>query len=308
MKVAIIGVGHVSSTLAYALVLKHFCDHLVISSRSYEKALGDVLDLQHTLAFCEHQMTIEAAVHGEVINADIIVIAASVTINPNGFSSRLQLASNNIPMFRELIPPLAANNPKAVLIVVTNPVDIMTFAAYKLSGFPAHRVMGVGTLVDSARFRSMLSQQEKIHPDDLRTYILGEHGPNQFPLLSNAQTGGELIGDTESHRKIFSEVVQAGFDVFRLKGYTNYAVATAASVLIQSIVFDEHRTLPVITPFEQWSGVEKSCFSIPVVVGRIGIIRHLHPVLSTSEHETLQTIAATVTDSIATLVPDLWGA
>ena len=190
MKIAIIGTGRVGSSIAYALVLKQSCDHLVIAGRSYEKAMGDALDLQHTLAFCPRPMRIEASTNEQVLNADIIVITSSVASDGQIFTSRLQLGDNNTAMFRDLIPRLALNNPNAVLIIVTNPVDVMTYAASKLSGFLPNRVIGVGTLVDSARFRTLLSQEEHIHPDDLRTYILGEHGPNQFPLLSSAKAGG----------------------------------------------------------------------------------------------------------------------
>ena len=277
MKIAIIGTGRVGSSIAYALVLKQTCDHLVIAGRSYEKSRGDALDLQHTLAFCSRPMRIEASTNEQVTDADIIVITASVAADGQIFTSRLQLGDKNTAMFRELIPMLAANNPNAVFIIVTNPVDVMTYAASKLSGFLPNRVMGVGTLVDSARFRTLLSQEEHIHPDDLRTYILGEHGPNQFPLLSSAKAGGELIRDTPRHRELFNQVIEAGFEVYRLKGYTNYAIATATCMVIEAVVFDEHRTMPLSTRFDEWLGIEDNCFSIPVVVGRDGIIRHLHP-------------------------------
>jgi L-lactate dehydrogenase len=307
MKIAIIGTGRVGSSIAYALVLKQSCDHLVIAGRSYEKSMGDALDLQHTLAFCSRPMRIEACTNEQVMDADIIVITASVATDGQIFTSRLQLGDKNAEMFRELIPMLAANNPDAVLIIVTNPVDVMTYAASKLSGFLPNRVMGVGTLVDSARFRTSLSQEEHIHPDDLRTYILGEHGPNQFPVLSSAEAGGELIRDTPRHRELFTKVIEAGFEVYRLKGYTNYAIATAACMVIEAIVFDEYRTMPLATRFDDWMGIQDNCFSIPVVVGRSGIIRHLHPELNNDEQQTLRTAAAAIKSTIISLIPDLVG-
>ncbi|MGZ8225815.1 MAG: malate dehydrogenase, partial [Methylococcaceae bacterium] len=203
MKIAIIGTGRVGSTLSYALVIKQVCDHLVIAGRTYEKAQGDALDLQHTLAFCPRPMHIEASTNEQVKDADIVVVTASASTGGQVFSSRLQLGEGNAVLFRELIPMLAANNPNALLIIISNPVDVMTYAARELSGFPQNRVMGIGTLVDSARFRFLLSQEEHIHTDDLRTYILGEHGPNQLPILSSAHVGGELIRETAKHRKLF---------------------------------------------------------------------------------------------------------
>jgi L-lactate dehydrogenase len=307
MKIAIIGTGRVGSSIAYALVLKQSCDHLVIAGRSYEKARGDALDLQHTLAFCPRPMRIEASTNEQVLNADIIVITSSVASDGQIFTSRLQLGDKNTAMFRELIPTLAVNNPNAVLIIVTNPLDVMTYAASKLSGFLPHRVMGIGTLVDSARFRTLLSQEEHIHPDDLRTYILGEHGPNQFPLLSSAKAGGELIRDTPRHRELFTQVIEAGFEVYRLKGYTNYAIATATCMVIEAVVFDEHRTMPLATRFEGWMGIEDNCFSIPVVVGRSGIIRHLNPEMNDDERQNLRMAAAAIKSTIVSLIPDLIG-
>jgi len=307
MKIAIIGTGRVGSSIAYALVLKQTCDHLVIAGRSYEKSRGDALDLQHTLAFCSRPMRIEASSNAQVTDADIIVITASVAADGQIFTSRLQLGDKNTAMFRELIPLLAVNNPNAVLIIVTNPVDVMTYAASKLSGFLPSRVMGVGTLVDSARFRTLLSQEEHIHPDDLRTYILGEHGPNQFPLLSSAKAGGELMRNTPRHRELFNQVIEAGFEVYRLKGYTNYAIATATCMVIEAVVFNEHRTMPLSTRFDDWLGIEDNCFSIPVVVGRSGIIRHLHPDMNHDEQQNLRSAATAVKSTIVSLIPDLVG-
>jgi L-lactate dehydrogenase len=307
MKIAIIGTGRVGSSIAYALVLKQSCDHLVIVGRSYEKAQGDALDLQHTLAFCSRPIRIEACPNEQIMDADIIVITASVAAENQVITSRMQLGEKNITMFRELIPILARNNPNAVLIIVTNPVDVMTYAAFKLSGFLPSRVIGVGTLVDSARFRTMLSQEEHIHPDDLRTYILGEHGPNQFPILSSAEAGGERIHDTPRHREIFTQVINAGFEVYKLKGYTNHAIATATCMVIEAVVFDECRTMPLVTRFDDWMGIQDNCFSIPVVVGRSGVIRHLHPEMNDDEQENLRTAATAIKNAIVSLIPDLVG-
>ena len=305
MKIAIIGTGRVGSTLAYALVLKQVCEHLVIAGRTHEKAMGDALDLQHTLAFCSRPMRIEGCTNEQVKDADIVVITASVTPDGRLITSRLQLGEKNVLLFRELIPVLAANNPNAIFVVVTNPVDAMTYAAFKLSGFAANRVMGVGTLVDSARFRALLSQEEHIHPDDLRAYILGEHGSNQLPILSSAEAGGEPLGDTPIHRQLFAQVTEAGFEVYRLKGYTNHAIATATCMVIEAIVFDEYRTVPLATCFGEWMGIRDNCFSIPVVVGRSGIIRHLHPELDAGEQQALHVAAVAIKSAIVSLIPDL---
>lgn len=303
MKIAILGTGRVGSALAHAIVLKQLSDQLMIAGRSLSKARGDALDLRHALSFCPRSMTLEAGVIADVRNHDIILITLSVPVLAT-FTSRLQLGAGNAGLFREIIPGLAAANPRAILVIVTNPVDVMTYLATRLSGFPPHRVVGVGTLVDSARFRTLLSQEERIHPDDLRAYVLGEHGPHQFPVLSHAQAGGEPIRDTPEHRQLFHRVIEAGFEVYRLKGYTNYAIASAACLVLESIVFDQCHTMPLVTCFEQWMGIRDNCFSIPVVVGRQGVVRHLHPKLSPEEHQALKRVAAKIRESIDALDGD----
>lgn len=301
MKIAIIGTGHVGSAVAYALVLKGYCDHLVLASRNFAKADGDALDLQHALAFCERTMFIESALLEDVRGSDILVITASMPLSKQ-MTSRLELGPANVQLFRQLIPMLAHNNPGAILLIITNPVDILTYLATKISGFPPSKIIGVGTLVDSARFRSLLSIEEQIHPDDLRAYILGEHGPNQFPLFSTASMGSEHIDDNPSHRDIFNAVYNAGFDVYNAKGYTNFAIATATCEVIRAIVHDSHRTLPLSTYLEDWLGIQDNCFSIPVVVAKEGIIRHLHPYLNRVEKKALEKAAKQIRAQIDTLL------
>jgi L-lactate dehydrogenase len=301
MKIAIIGTGHVGSSLAYAIVLKGLGNHLVLANRNVTKAQGDALDLQHTLSFCERPMVIESRAMDDVSDSDILVITASVQ-EKDRMTDRMELGPANVTLFRQIIPLLAEKNPQAILIIITNPVDVLTYLATQLAGFLPSRVMGIGTLVDSARFRVLLSAEERIHPDDLRAYILGEHGPNQFPVFSNAFAGSERIADNAAHRRIFQEVNHAGFDVYNLKGYTNYAIATAACEVIKTIVYDDHRTLPLSTYFTEWNGIENNCFSIPVVVGRAGIIRHLHPELNRQEKNVLAETARLMKEHISALI------
>ncbi|GJL72558.1 MAG: lactate dehydrogenase [Nitrosomonas sp.] len=301
MKIAIIGTGHVGSSLAYAMVLKGLGSHLVLAGRNITKAQGDALDLQHSLSFCERPMVIESSTIDGVIECDILVVTASVQVTGK-MTNRMALGPANVALFREMIPSLAQKNPNAILIIITNPVDVLTYLAAQLAELPPSRIIGIGTLVDSARFRVLLSAEEHIHPDDLRAYILGEHGPGQFPVFSNAFAGSERIADNAAHRRIFQEVNHAGFDVYNLKGYTNYAIATAACEVIKTIVYDDHRTMPLSTYFTEWNGIEDNCFSIPVVVGRTGIIRHLYPELNRQEMNVLAETAKLMKEHINTLI------
>ena len=301
MKLAIIGTGHVGSSIAFLVALKGLCNHLVLAGRNITKEQGDALDLQHTLAFCERPMIVEASAIEDAKDCDIIVVTASIKTQGQ-VASRMELGAANVELFRQMIPILAQNNPHSIFIIITNPVDVLTYLATQLSGFPSSKIIGVGTLVDSARFRTLLSAQEKIHPDDLRAYILGEHGPNQFPVFSNAFAGSERIPDAPSNRRIFQEVNRAGLDVYELKGYTNYAIAAAACEVIKTIVYDDHRTMPLSTFFYEWEGIDNNCFSIPVVLGRAGIIRHLHPELNDQEKIALEKTAKLMKENIDSLL------
>lgn len=301
MKISIIGLGRVGSTLAYTVMIKELCDELILVNRSPEVAIGDAKDLQHALPFIERQMIIDAGGIPETADSDIVVMCASGR-TPKNMRSRLELGPANAKLFEQLIPALAKASPQAKLIIVTNPVDALTYYAIKLSAYPPSRVLGTGTLIDSARFRSMLSAEVGIHPDDLRAYILGEHGPSQFPALSLAQAGGEAIEDTRGRRRMFDQAVDAGFEVFRCKGYTNYAIAMAAALIIESIAFDKRHTMPISTLIDGYLGVRDVCLSVPVVVGREGITRVLQPDLNEPEIEAFRASAATVRKAINELL------
>ncbi|NOQ16599.1 MAG: lactate dehydrogenase [Methyloprofundus sp.] len=301
MKIAIIGMGKVGATIAFNIVMKELCDHLILANRDISKAAGDAMDLQHSLAFCQHSMQVTSSTIADVKESDIVVITASISMSKT-MSSRLELGAANITLFKELIPVIANNNPEAVLLVVSNPVDALTYLTTKLSGFASSRVIGLGTLIDSARLRVMLSQIEKIHPDDLRAYVLGEHGPNQFPVFSQAIVGSEAINDNPEHREIFAQVIDAGFKVYHYKGYTNFAIANATCEVIRTIVYDEHRTMPLCTYFDEWLGIMNNCFSIPVVIGRKGILRHLYPVLNEAEQQDLISNADNIKENIRKLL------
>ncbi|MGH6635293.1 MAG: malate dehydrogenase [Gammaproteobacteria bacterium] len=301
MKISIIGLGRVGSTLAYTVMIKELCDELILVNRRPEVAIGDAKDLQHALPFIERQMIIDAGAIPETADSDIVVMCASGH-TPKNMRSRLELGPANAELFEQLIPPLAKASPQAKLIIVTNPVDALTYTAIKLSAYPPSRVLGTGTLIDSARFRSMLSAEVGIHPDDLRAYILGEHGPSQFPALSLAQAGGEAIEDNRGRRRMFDQAVDAGFEVFRCKGYTNYAIAMAAALIIESIVFDKRHTMPISTLIDGYLGVRDVCLSVPVVVGREGITRVLQPGLNEPEIEAFRASAATVREAISELL------
>ncbi len=297
MKISVVGIGRVGSALAFTVVIKGLADELVLVHRTEEVADGEARDLAHASAFADHRMTIRAGQVEDTSGSDVVVVCASVP-QPRDIADRAELGLGNTRLFRQLIPPLAAASPEAILLVVTNPVDVMTYFALQWSGFPASRVLGTGTLIDSGRFRALLSAHANIHPDDLRAYILGEHGDTQFPALSLALTGGEPIPPTQTVGRLFDETVRSGYEVVQKKGFTNYAVALAAGLILESIVHDERRTMPVSTLIDGYLGVHDVCLSVPAVVGRAGIARALEPPLSADEVVAFHASADTVRQTI----------
>lgn len=301
MKISIVGMGNVGATLAYTLMLKGLADELALIDNNVIKAQSDAADLTHALTFM-HQIT---SISGGDLSAsqgsDIIVISASVPWKPE-FKSRFDLAPGNLQILRSILPELVRLSPGAILIVITNPLDVMTYFAIRYSGFPWQRVLGVGTLIDSARFRQALSEGYQIHPDDIRAYILGEHGDSHFPAISAAYTGGVKIEDSREIDQILKSSQMSAHNIVAGKGYTNFAIAMATSLVIESIVHDEKRTMPISTMVHNFAGVSDVCVSIPVVVGRPGITQRLHLDLNEKEKKLFQVSAAVVRKEIDKLI------
>ncbi len=288
MKISIVGMGRVGSSLAYTLVLKELADEIVLVNRRHEIAEGEALDLQAAHLFIDHRIKIRAGQIEDTAGSDVIAVCASMPWK-SGFTDRLGSAKANTQLMTELIPPLAEASPEAKLVVVSNPVDVLTWHAIRLSGFPPERVMGTGTLVDSARFRELVSEQVGIHPADIRAYAMGEHGDSQFLAFSSATSGGEPLDDRPDRRELFDQAVRAGYDIFEKKGHTNYAIAMAAAYLIEAIVNDARHTMPLSVLVDGtatrggYAGISGVCLSVPVVVGREGIVRWLRPQLNEEE-------------------------
>jgi L-lactate dehydrogenase len=293
-KLTIVGAGQVGATTGFAAVIRELVDSIVIVNRTREKAEGEAADLRHAAAFVGRSIRIQAGEIEDSRGSDVIVLTHSVPATPGVRYDRTTLAEGNVKLFRHWIPLLAQASPNAVLIVVSNPVDVMTYVTWKLSGFPASRVIGTGTLIDSARFRSYLSDHLQIHPDDIRAYILGEHGETQFPALSMAATGGRVLDADPTIENFFSRTREAGIEVYKRKGYTNYGIAMATALIIETVVRDSRRTLPVSTLIDDFHSVRDLCLSLPAVVGAGGILRTLKPAFSSTEIEQFQQSASAV--------------
>lgn len=301
MKISIVGVGNVGATLAYTLMIKDLADELALIDRSELKAQSDAEDLKHALTFTDHIIPIFGGDLSLSAGSDIVIITASVPWE-NNYSTRYDLCPGNQALFKSMIPAVAQLSPNAILIIVTNPVDIMTHLAIRYSGFESHKVMGVGTLIDSARLRKALSEKYHIHPDDIRAYIIGEHGSTQFPVISAAFTGGVKIDAPSEINRLIEQSEIVAHEIMKGKGYTNFAIAMATSLIVESIVKDENRTMPVSTLVNGYMGVEGICLSVPVVVGRWGIRQQLQIALDEKEAIHFRTSAQKVKTELDKLI------
>lgn len=297
MKISIIGVGKVGSSLAYVLSLKNFIRELVLVGRNQDSVRGDVLDLRHGQLFSETPTKIIAGRLEDTYQSDIIALCASVP-TPKEIHSRLELAKGNIELLQNLLPKLVALSPESKIVMVSNPVDVLVYYALQITGFPPNRIMGTGTLVDSARFRQLIAEEVQIHMEDIHAYILGEHGDSQFPAMSCADAGGEPLEATPKRYQMAKQAATAGLEIFRLKGYTNYTIALAAAFVVECIATDSKHTMPLSLKLDGYLGIDDVCLSLPAVVGNRGIERILHPKLNTTEEEAFRQSASVVRNVI----------
>lgn len=293
MKIAILGTGHVGATIAYTLVMQELGDALFLVNRNLQKAQSDAIDLMHSQAFTEKSMPITAAPLDDPPYADLYILCLSVPYEAH-FKSRFELAPGNVDIYRKVIPKLTKQNPDAIYLVVSNPVDVMCYFCLEIADLPPEKVLGVGTLIDSARFRKSLSEQKGIHPDDIRAYILGEHGDSQFHALSIAYAGGESITDEEESAALIQKSASMGYEIVKGKGYSNFAVSMATALVVESIYLDNKRTIPVSILIDNYLQQQEVCLSLPAVIGRNGIERVLHPKLAEKEQQAFVHSAAVV--------------
>jgi L-lactate dehydrogenase len=297
MKISVIGIGKVGSTVAFVLAEEGLASEVVLWNRHGAIARANALDIEQACAFTPYRVAIRAGEIEDTAGSDILVMCASIPMPPQ-MVDRCELVAGNAALMSDLVPRFTALSPGAVIVNVTNPVDAITWHILELSRLPWQRVIGTGTLVDSARFRDILSQQVGIHPVDIRAYILGEHGDSQFAALSIATAGGEHIDATPARYKMLEQAKQTAFEVLRGKGYTNYAVAMAVRGIVEAIVRDLCATLPVSVRIDGFCGVRDVCLSLPAVIGRGGVHFTLAPDLSEAEQEAFRHSAAVVRKAI----------
>jgi len=295
LKISVFGMGRVGGATAFALVTRSVAHELVLIGRTKGKTEGDADDLLHAAALVR-PILVRAGELTDAAGSDVILIAASeADDDPSG--DRLTQAGPNAKMLREVVPGLAEASPDAVFVVMSNPVDICTYVTLKASGLAPGRVLGTGTLIDTARLRALLSRETGVNAQDIRAYVLGEHGESQFPALSVASVGGvRLDADDPRVKAAVEEARRGGHDVAQSKGYTNYAVALSATAICEAIAEDARTVLPVSTLVDGYKGVHDVCLSLPCVIGRGGVDRVLQVDLNDQESDQFRHSARVLRD------------
>lgn len=293
-KISIIGAGFVGSASAYALMIQSLASEIVIVDINKEKAEGEAMDLAHGASFVK-SVNVTSGDYAATANSDIVVITAGVGQKPG--ETRLDLINKNVGVFNQIIPEIVKYSPNSILLVVSNPVDILTHIAYKISGFPKERVIGSGTVLDTARLKYMLGEHLEIAPQDVNTYIVGEHGDSEIVAWSLTDIAGMPVDKyCESHDKcdttmrveIPEKVKHAAYEIINRKGYTNYAIGLSVARIVEAILRDENSILPLSTLFEGQYGITDVHLAIPTIVNRGGGRRIIEMPLSEKEQAKLK--------------------
>lgn len=306
MKIAIVGVGNVGATYAYALLLSGLASEIVMVDANRARAEGEAMDLGHAVPFTR-PVRIWAGEYEDCAGAAVTVVAAGANQKPG--ETRLDLVKRNAAIFGQVIPRVAQHNPDGILLVATNPVDVLTYGAWKLSGLPARRVIGSGTTLDTARFRYLLSQHFGVDPRSVHAHIVGEHGDTEVPVWSLANIAGMrlrdycaangLAFDQAAMDELFRQTRDAAYEIINRKGATYYAVAAGLMRVTEAILRDQSTVLSVSSLIQGYEGIDDVCLSLPTVVGREGVERVLRLSLSPEELAGLRHSAEVLKRTIA---------
>jgi L-lactate dehydrogenase len=307
-RVAIVGTGFVGSTTAYALLLSRTPAEIVLIDRDERRADGHVQDLRDAEVF-SHTTKVVAGRFEDCCSADVIIIAAGAS--QLGRRSRLENLNETAEMLKGIVLDVAHSNPHGILLIASNPVDVLTYAAWKWSGLPPGRVIGSGTSLDTSRFRRRLAEYYGVASDNVHAYVIGEHGESQVALISSARIAGVplesfcrelgLPYDKGGLRQIAKDTQAAGLEIIRAKGATYYGIGTALARIADAILRDEHAVLTVSSLAPASMELGEVSLSLPTIIHRDGVARVVSMPLDTLERQALEASAETLKHHIATL-------
>lgn len=308
-RVAIVGTGFVGSTTAYALLISGSAGEIVLVDRNKKLAEGHVHDLRDAEVF-SHTTRVVAGDFSDCCSADITIITAGVS-QSTSMKSRLDNLKESASILKGVVEDVARHNPNSILLIASNPVDVLTYAAWKWSGLPAGRVIGSGTVLDTSRFRRRLAERYGVATDNVHAYIVGEHGDSQVPLLSSARIAGmplegfcqelALPYDENALKNIANATRAAGFEIIGAKGATYYGIGAALVRIVGAILRHESAVLTVSSLAPASMGLGEVSLSLPAIINRSGVARVLSVPLNRAEKQALQASAEILRRHIATL-------
>ena len=298
-KCAIIGCGFVGATTAYSLTQSALFSEIVLIDINHKKAEGEAADLNHGLPFLS-PMEIYAGGYQDLSDAAIVIITAGA--NQSEGETRLDLVKRNSKIFESIVQQIIRYNQECIILVVTNPVDILTYVSAKISGFPSNRVIGSGTVLDTARLKYLLGNHLGVDYRNVHSFIIGEHGDSELPVWSSANVSGIDLNhfcqcchqscDMEHLERLFENVKNSAYRIISAKGATYYAIAESVKKIVSAIVKDENTILPVSTVVNGQYGIDQIALSLPCIIGRKGIKKILEIPLDSKESSRLNESAA----------------
>lgn len=304
-KVAVVGCGLVGSSIAFSLMQRGLFSEMVLLDIDHKKAEGEAMDLSHGLPYTA-SMDIYAGDYTDVADCALAIVAAGANQKPG--QTRLDLIDCNVGILKSILPQISRTGFDGILMIVSNPVDVLTYAAGRLSGLPPHRVFGSGTVLDTARLKFLLGRHLQVDSRNIHAVIIGEHGDSELAVWSSANVSGidlhhfcELRGFFDhdaSMRKLYEGVRDSAYEIIERKGATYYGIAMAVARIAESIVKDEHAVLPVSALLQGEYGLEGMCLSVPAIVGKDGLEKVLEIPLSEAEHRALQACGAQIGEVI----------
>ncbi|KAG6427736.1 hypothetical protein SASPL_111983 [Salvia splendens] len=305
-KITVVGVGNVGMAIAQTIMTQDLADELTLVDANADKLQGEVLDLQHAAAFLPRVKINASLDYAATADSDLCIVTAGARQKPG--ETRLNLLQRNVALFRHIVPPLAKFSPDSIIVVVSNPVDVLTYVAWKLSGFPPNRVIGSGTNLDSSRFRFLIADHLDVNAQDVQAYIVGEHGDSSVALWSSISVGGvpvlsflerqQIPYEKQTLENIHKEVVQGAYEVIRLKGYTSWAIGYSVASLARTLLRNQRRIHPVSVLAKGFYGINGGdvFLSLPAQLGRRGVLGVTNVHLTDEEVEKLRNSAKTILD------------
>ena len=307
-KAAVIGCGFVGASIAFRFLQQGLFSELVLLDANQAKAEGEAIDLSDGLPYAA-PMTITAGTYDDITDCALVVITAGANQKPG--ETRLDLIGKNAAILRSILAEITARDFGGILLIVSNPVDVLTYTAWKLSGYPRERVIGSGTVLDTGRLKQLLGEELGVDSRNVHAFIIGEHGDSELAVWSEANVSGLDLQDfcrirglervTETKDRLYRQVRDSAYEIISRKGATYYGIAMAVGRIAESLVKDEHAVLPVSVVLEGEYGLEGLALSIPSIVGREGLEEVLEIPLSGEEAQALRQSAQQMEEAIASL-------